>query len=87
MRKRLVSFISTLSLVGVLFLISPLWVSTSKADTLVWDDMSVPFKQTFRFSTAETAIVHITIPAEVLTQSGRAHFFYACNGKSRCIFV
>lgn len=41
----------------------------SHAATLDWGDFRVPFKQTFSFSTAETVIVQVTIPAEVLTGS------------------
>ena len=41
------------------------------AGTYVWEDFTVPFKQTIRFSTAETAIVRVTIPAGVTTASDR----------------
>jgi hypothetical protein len=63
-----------LSTIVWITLFAPLTISL--AETYVWDDISVPLKQTFRFSTAESAIVHITMPAEVLTQPDRIHFFF-----------
>ena len=68
--------VSTRCLLGIWFFISPLWISTSLAETLDWDDISVPFKQTIRFSTAQSAVVHITIPEEILTKSDRVAFFF-----------
>ena len=47
----------------------------SHAATLDWEDFGVPFKQTFSFSTAETVIVRVTIPAEVLSGSERVSIF------------
>ena len=46
-------------------------VVVSHAGTYVWEDFTVPFKQTIRFSTAATAIVRVTIPAGVTTASDR----------------
>lgn len=76
MCKHRFTFITTLCFLGISFFISPLWISISLAETHGWDDISVPFKQTIRFSTAEPAVVHITIPAEILTKSDRVAFFF-----------
>ena len=42
-----------------------------RAETYRWEDVSQPFKQTFRFSTAATAVIRVSIPARVLAESGR----------------
>ena len=75
MCKHQFTFISTLCFLGISFLISPPWISISLAETHVWDDISVPFKQTLRFSSTESAVVHVTIPGEILSKSDQIAFF------------
>ncbi len=52
-------------------LIGTLSATVVCAESYVWEDYRVPFKQTFRFSTAETALVRVTLPADVLSASDR----------------
>lgn len=55
--------------------IGSLSATVSYAKTYAWEDYSEPFKQTFRFSTTETAVVRVTLPAAFLSASDRIPLF------------
>jgi hypothetical protein len=57
-------------------LLATLSAGVVSAGTYAWEDIRTPFKQTFRFSTAETATVQVTIPETVLGASDRVTIFY-----------
>ena len=44
-------------------------------ETYTWEDIKVPFKQTFRFSINETPVVRVKIPHNILASSGRVSIF------------
>ncbi len=64
-------------LLCMVIIIATLPASVACAETYDWEDIRTPFKQTFRFSTANTATVRVTIPETVLTVSDRVRIF--CN--------
>jgi hypothetical protein len=63
-------------LLGLMILFGSLLAGAAWAGTYVWEDIRTPFKQTLRFSTAETATVQVTIPEAVLTASERVTIFF-----------
>lgn len=61
-------------LIGCLLLVVLIGTFTAtiaQAESYVWEDYWVPFKRTFSFSTAEKAVVRVTIPADVVSASDR----------------
>ena len=75
MYRNFMTYIATPFLLSIFFCISPVLVSICFAETYVWDDLTVPFTQTFRFSSTRSSIVQITISPEILTKSDRVHIF------------
>ena len=66
--------VSGLLCMAIIF--AALTASVAQAATYAWEDIDRPFKQTFRFSTAKTATVRVTIPEAVLNASDRLTIFY-----------
>jgi hypothetical protein len=75
MYRKLKAPMALLRLLCIISFISSMSVSVSFAETYMWEDLAVPFKQTFRFSATEFAEVHVTIPSDMLTASSRIPIF------------
>jgi hypothetical protein len=67
--------IAQLSALFFMSFFSSIPVSASHAETHIWKDLAVPFKQTFRFSTTESAVVRFTVPSDMITASNRIPIF------------
>ena len=55
----------------IIAVISALFSGFAHAGNYTWDDYRLPFKQTFRFSTAASALVRVTLPDGVVDASAR----------------
>lgn len=45
-------------------------------ETYTWEDVTVPFKQTLRFSVNETSVVRVKIPHSILAKADRISIFH-----------
>ena len=75
MYRKLKTPIARIWVLCLISFICPISASISHAETYIWDDITAPFKQTFRFSTTESAIVRVTMPPDILTASDRIPLF------------